>query len=197
MQLLTLLATLGGLLGKGVAAGPAPGFAARNIESSWMPKETVGFMVDVAKGGPPQPTSPPEAPWGEMELVRRFSGYTMGSDTCGFISSFWGALLVHARGRAPEFEYGCELTPSPRSAVHLCADWGDLHPRSRGLYGLLRHNRFCMLFRLQDDVHPLFVFVRLARFVQCRVGHPEDALLVRPPQVQFARACAGDIWLTP
>ena len=93
MQRLRLLAALGVALAGEVRAGRAPGLVARNIETSWVPKETIDHAGDIARGGAPMPTAPPKAAFGEMELVKRFSGYTMGGDTCGFVASFWGSLL--------------------------------------------------------------------------------------------------------
>jgi len=113
---LLLAAALSGRLAGAAGAGPRPGFFARNVEISWVPKETVDGAADVGRGGPPRPTSPPAAAFGDMELVKRFPGYTMGSDTCGYIASYWGALLHGARRADPlarELTHLAQMSPSP------------------------------------------------------------------------------------
>ena len=92
MQQLKLLVALSGIAGV-FGAGFAPRAMARIGETLRMPEKTAGCAADIGRGGPPRPTSPPSIPFGEMELVKRFSGYTMGSDTCGFVASLWGTYL--------------------------------------------------------------------------------------------------------
>jgi len=95
MQQLKLLATMSSLLSGVLAAGGDAGPRPRNVKTSWLPKETVDLVAADVRGGP-RPTSPPKAVFGQMELVKRYPGYTMGPDTCGFVASFWGAY-IHAR----------------------------------------------------------------------------------------------------
>lgn len=59
-------------------------------EATWLPQETGTSTVDEA-GWSPRPTSSPgHGPdLAEFELFKRFSGYTMGTDTCGFVATDW------------------------------------------------------------------------------------------------------------
>jgi hypothetical protein len=56
-------------------------------------EQTGLIKEDVTRGGPPRVTSPPRLQPGETGIVKRQSGYTMGSDTCGFVASYWGAYF--------------------------------------------------------------------------------------------------------
>lgn len=60
--------------------------------TTWLAKET-GILVDDGQGVSPRPTAAPYRPQnGGIELLKRFSGYTMGTDTCGFVASEWCRL---------------------------------------------------------------------------------------------------------
>jgi hypothetical protein len=57
--------------------------------TTWLPQETGSFLDD-GQGVSPRPTALPTRPqYGEFDLFKRLSGYTMGTDTCGFVASEW------------------------------------------------------------------------------------------------------------
>ncbi|KAK5659880.1 hypothetical protein OQA88_13343 [Cercophora sp. LCS_1] len=82
---------------------PAAAFAPlqrRNDERSWTPAKETGRFEDRI-GWTPKPTGAPVPPprYGEMDLVRR-GGFSMGTDTCGFVSGFSSAPVTCVRQSA-------------------------------------------------------------------------------------------------
>lgn len=64
---------------------PAPGTAT-------LPQET-GSFLDHGQGISPRPTTPPTKPqYRDFELFKRWTGFTMGVDTCGYLATAWGRL---------------------------------------------------------------------------------------------------------
>ena len=80
-----------GALGSPAAAWLKNPWLKSAAEESWKPPvETgVGHAADEAQlalGWSPRPTEAP-ALYARMDLVARMDGYTLGSDTCGFIEN--------------------------------------------------------------------------------------------------------------
>jgi hypothetical protein len=58
----------------------------RRDQESWTPARETGVADEVNRiGWSPKPTEAPGARYGEMELLKR---YSMGTNTCGFVSGY-------------------------------------------------------------------------------------------------------------
>ena len=56
-------------------------------QASWIARQTLGVAdMELGEGLSPAPTPAPQG-HGQMELVKRLSGFTLGKDTCGYIAS--------------------------------------------------------------------------------------------------------------
>ncbi|KAK1756765.1 proline-rich receptor-like protein kinase PERK1 [Echria macrotheca] len=87
----------------GAATAFAPAERRRPDERSWTPARETGASQDRV-GWSPKPTDAPVPPmppprFGQMDLLRR-DGFTMGTDTCGFVSGFSSAPVTCVRQSA-------------------------------------------------------------------------------------------------
>ncbi|OIW35005.1 hypothetical protein CONLIGDRAFT_36655 [Coniochaeta ligniaria NRRL 30616] len=62
-----------------------------------LPQETGSFLDD-GQGVSPRPTAAPSRPqYGEFDLFRRLTGYTMNTDTCGYVATEWDDAFTCVR----------------------------------------------------------------------------------------------------
>ncbi|KAB5536604.1 hypothetical protein GE09DRAFT_1226664 [Coniochaeta sp. 2T2.1] len=62
-----------------------------------LPQQT-GAFLDHGQGVSPRPTSAPSRPqYGQFDLFKRMTGFTMGTDTCGYIATEWDDAFTCVR----------------------------------------------------------------------------------------------------
>ncbi|CAM1506688.1 Fc.00g063290.m01.CDS01 [Cosmosporella sp. VM-42] len=101
-----------------------------SADESWTPpRETVLPEVDenqVALGFSPRPTEAPEL-LARMELLPRLEGYTLGPDTCGFVSSNGNSFTCITNGATCSFSSGaigcCEPNEDCNVVKTTCIDY--------------------------------------------------------------------------
>jgi len=72
----------------------------RQDERSWSPAKETGLPNEQRLGWSPKPTDAPIPPrrYGEMDLLKR--DFTLGTDTCGFVSGFSSVAVTCVRQSA-------------------------------------------------------------------------------------------------